>query len=95
MSAPPGTRTPNPRIKSPNLVMLFWFGVCRVMPFPQVSDGRLCRPMSAQAGYLPGHRAPMEHRDRHLVLDRQTGLGEPGTVEAADFWSAGRSERLS
>jgi hypothetical protein len=76
MSAPPGTRTPNPRIKSPNLVLSSWFGSCRLVPFPQASDEPLCRPMSAQAGYLPGHRAPMEHHDWHLVLDRQTGWGE-------------------
>jgi hypothetical protein len=85
--APPGTRTPNPRIESPNPVMSSWFGACRLVPFPQASDEPLCRPVSAQAGYLPGRRAPMEHRYWHLVLDRQTGWGSGGTVEAADFWA--------
>jgi hypothetical protein len=87
--APPGTRTPNPRIKSPNPVMSSGFGLCQLVSFPQVGDEPLCRPMSAQAGYLPGHRAPMEHRDWRLVLDRQTGWESGGTVEAADFGSAG------
>jgi hypothetical protein len=76
--APPGTRTPNPRIKSPNPVMSSWFGWCRPVPFPQASDEPLCRPVSAQTGHLPGPRAPMEHRDGSWCsIDGQGG----GAVE--------------
>ena len=32
------------RVKSPNPVISSWFGVCRVMSFPQVSDERLVSP---------------------------------------------------
>jgi hypothetical protein len=72
--APPGTRTPNPRIRSPNPVMSSYSGLCRPVPFPQASDEPLCRPVPAQAGYLAGHRAPMEHRDGPWCsIDRQGG----------------------
>jgi hypothetical protein len=48
------------------------------VPVLQVSDESRCRRMPAQADYLRGHRALMEHHDWHLVLDRQTGWGERG-----------------
>jgi hypothetical protein len=78
VSAPPGTRTPKPRIKGPNLVMSSRFDFCQPVPVLQVSDESRCRRMPAQADYLRGHRALMEHHDWHLVLDRQTGWGERG-----------------
>jgi len=51
---------------------LDWF---RLVSFPQLSDESLCRRVSGNAGYFRGHRAPIEHRDRQPVLDRQTRRG--------------------
>ena len=62
--APPGTRTPNSRIKSPNPAMPARSSACRLMTFPHASGGSHGRGVSAGVGYLRGHRAPMEHRDR-------------------------------
>jgi hypothetical protein len=69
--------------------MSSWFGSCRHVSFPQASDESLCRPVPAHAGYVRGHRAPMEHRDRQPVLHRRTSWGSGETVDAADFRSAG------
>ena len=76
--APPGTRTPNPRIKSPNPTISSWFDWCRLVSFPQASDESLCRHVSARAGCLGGHRAPIEHRRTiRCSIDRPGG----GVVE--------------
>jgi hypothetical protein len=48
---------------------------CRDLGLSQVSGGPPCRYVSARAGSLRGHRAPMEHRDRRPVLDRRTTRG--------------------
>jgi hypothetical protein len=88
VSAPPRTRTPNPRIKSPNPVISCWFGACRLVSFLQVSDESLCRPVSARTVHLHGHRAPIEHRGRQPVLERRTRWGSGEGLEAADFPSA-------
>jgi hypothetical protein len=62
--APPGTRTPNPRIKSPNTVISFGYGLCQLVSFPQVSNESLCRRVPSSAAPVHGYRALMEHRDR-------------------------------
>jgi hypothetical protein len=67
---------------------------CRLVLFPQVGDETLCRRVSDSAGYFRGHRAPIEHRDRQPVLDLRTRRGSGEGVEAADFWSADRGDRL-
>ena len=87
--APPGTRTPNPRIKSPNPVISSGFGLCQLVSFPQVSNELPCRWVSSSASPVHGHRALMEHRDRQSVLHRRTRWGSGATAEAADFGSAG------
>jgi hypothetical protein len=85
--APPGTRTPNPRIKSPNPVVSPRSDWCRLVSSPQLSHASLCRRVSGSAGYFRGHRAPIEHRDWQPVLDLRTSWS---SGEAADFRSAGR-----
>ena len=86
--APPGTRTPNPRIKSPNPVISFGFGLCQLVSFPQVSNESPGRRVPSSAAPVHGHRALMEHRDRLSVLHRRTRWGSGGAVKAADFGSA-------
>ena len=88
--APPGTRTPNPRIKSPNLAVPARSAACWPVSFAQVGAGYRCRRVSVGVGCFRGHRAPMEHRDRQPVLDRRWRRGSGDGVEAADFRSAGR-----
>jgi hypothetical protein len=73
--APPGTRTPNPRIKSPDPAVSPQSGACRLVSFPQVGAGGRCRHVSVDVGYFHGHRAPIEHRTRWSVLDRRTKRG--------------------
>ena len=80
--APPGTRTPNPRIKSPNRVISSEFDSCRLMSFPQVSNESPGRRVPSSAAPVHGHRALMEHRDRQSVLHRRTGWGSGGAVNA-------------
>ena len=87
--APPGTRTPNPRIKSPNPVISSGFGLCQLVSFPQVGNESPCRPVPSSAAPEHGHRALLEHRDRQPVLHRRTRLGSGATADAADFGSAG------
>ena len=89
MSAPPGTRTPNPRIKSPNPVISSGFGLGQRVSFPQVSNESPGRRVPSSAAPVHGHRAPMEHRDRQSVLHRRTRWGSGGAVKAADFGSGG------
>jgi hypothetical protein len=89
VSAPPGTRTPKPRIKSPNPVISSGFGLCQLVSFPQVSDESPCRRVPSSAAPVHGHRALMEHRDRQSVLHRRTRWGSGATAEAADYGSAG------
>ena len=87
--APPGTRTPNPRIKSPNPVISSGFGLCQLVSFPQVGNESPCRRVPSSAAPVHGHRALMEHSDRQSVLHRRTRWGSGATAEAADFGSAG------
>jgi hypothetical protein len=89
VSAPPGTRTPNPRIKSPNPVISSGFGLGQRVSFPQVSNESPGRRVPSSAAPVHGHRAPMEHRDRQSVLHRRTRWGSGGAVKAADFGSGG------
>ena len=77
--APPGTRTPNPRIKSPNPVMSPRSGACQPVLSSQVSVGGRCRRVPAGVGCLRGHRAPIAHRRRQSVLH----LGRRGGVVKA------------
>jgi hypothetical protein len=76
LGAPPGTRTPNPRIKSPNPVISSGFGLCQLVSLPQVSNKAPCRCVPFGVDPFHGHRALIEHRDRGSVLHPTIDAGE-------------------
>ncbi|WP_376701462.1 IS3 family transposase [Micromonospora carbonacea] len=80
--APPGTRTPNPRIKRLTLVDSLLLGVAGVHLFavgPQLQrDG--VRPSPSRAGPVHRARAPTEHPVRRRV-DDQPPAGHRVTVD--------------
>ena len=72
--APPGTRTPNSRIKSPNPAMPARSSACRLMSFPHARGGSHGGGVSAGLGYLRGHT---EHR-WSTATDSRCSIGVRG-----------------
>jgi len=88
--APPGTRTPNPRIKSPNLVVSRQVAGCRPKSILRATANVPCRRMPSDVGSFHGHRALIEHRDSAPVLDALTGARERSAVHSSGLvirWS--------
>ena len=82
--APPGTRTPNPRIKSPLLcsfilfeLLLSYADACRELPFCPAAGIRGALRMPDAAGACRGIRANMEQTSACTGLDHHS-RGHPG-----------------
>jgi hypothetical protein len=75
--APPGTRTPNPLVKSQLRCVPSYVVACRLVLFSQVSGELWCRVVSRRAGSVRRRGAHMEHSMRSMHRQGRMRMGVP------------------